>query len=54
MNRIGWVALIAMTGWLVLALGSYAAVRSVRAKRAVAIAGWGFPAGHRVFVVIGG
>ena len=56
MNQYRWVAMIAMTGWLVLALGSYRG-RQVGGKKTLlwAIAWLGvFLLVTGVFVVIGG
>lgn len=55
MNAVNWVSIVAMTGWLVLALGAYRA-RRVDGKRTLALAlAWGaiFLLATAVFAAIG-
>jgi hypothetical protein len=40
MNAAGWVSLIALTGWLVLALGSYRAHRVGGRKTLILATAW--------------
>jgi hypothetical protein len=40
MNASGWVSLIALTGWLVLALGSYRAHRVGAGRTVVMATAW--------------
>jgi hypothetical protein len=40
MSATGWVSLIALTGWLVLALGSYRAHRVGASKTVVLVTAW--------------
>ena len=56
MSGVGWVSLIALTGWLVLALGSYRSYRVGARKTLLWATAWLglFLVVSGVFVVIGG
>ena len=49
MNEYGWVSLIALTGWLVLALGSWRAQRVGAGKTVVMALAWG-----AIFLLVAG
>jgi len=56
MNPYGWVSLIALTGWLVLALGSYRAYRVGSRKTLLFATAWVglFLLVTGIFVAVGG
>lgn len=49
MNGYAWVSVIALTGWLVLALGSYRAHRVGAGKTLVIMLAWG-----AIFLLVAG
>ena len=49
MNGYAWVSIIALTGWLVLAIGSYRANRIGAGKTLVMVLAWG-----AIFLLVAG